>query len=135
MSLELARMFSIPSRVDPRGHLSFLEIGEHVPFEVQRLYYLYDVKSGESRGSHAHKALEQVFISMSGAFEIELDDGHRKQTFMLDRRDQGLYVPPGLWRDLRGFSSGAVCLVLASLHFSEEDYIRDYAEFKSVYGE
>ncbi|ADV68604.1 sugar 3,4-ketoisomerase [Deinococcus maricopensis] len=135
MSLSLVYTFPIPRRTDHRGSVSFVEVGEHIPFDIKRCYYLYDVTAGESRGAHAHKALQQVFICLAGSFEIEFDDGRQKKTFRLDRPDQGLYVPPGLWRDLTNFSEGAVCFVLASMHFSEEDYIRDYDEFRQTYGD
>lgn len=134
MSLDRVRLVSLPVRSDERGHLSFLEVGEHVPFEIQRIYYLYRTPKGESRGAHAHKALHQLMIAVSGSFELSLDDGRAQQTYTLSRPDQALYLPPGLWRDLRTFSEDAVCLVLASMHYSEEDYYRDYDEFKAVYG-
>ena len=100
-----------------------------LPFDVKRVYYLYDVPGGESRGSHAHRELEQLIIAASGSFKVTLDDGKDKRTFFLNRPYQGLYVKPGMWRDLEDFSSGAICLVLASELYSKEDYIRDYDEF------
>jgi len=101
-----------------------------VPFDVSRIYYLYDIPGGESRGAHAHKELQQLIIAASGSFDITLDDGKTKRTFNLSRPYLGLYMPSGLWRELDNFSSGAICLVLASHCYSEQDYIRDYGDFK-----
>lgn len=115
---------------DRKGNISVVENGRDVPFNVKRAYYLYDVPGGESRGGHAHKELRQLIIAASGSFTVTLDDGHVKRTFTLNRPYQGLYVVPGIWRTLDDFSSGAVCMVLASERYDEADYIRDYAEFK-----
>lgn len=112
-----------------QGNLSVVENGKDVPFDVQRAYYLYDVPGGESRGSHAHKTLAQLIVAVSGSFSITLDDGYVKRTFLLNRSHQGLYVVPGIWRTLDDFSSGSVCLVLASQKYDPDDYIRDYDEF------
>lgn len=114
---------------DRKGNLSVVENFETVPFEVKRTYYLYDVPGGESRGGHAHKALSQLIVAASGSFTVTLDDGNVKRTFLLNRPYQGLYVVPGIWRTLDDFSSGAVCMVLASEGYTEEDYIRNYEEF------
>ena len=114
---------------DRKGNLSVVQNGSTVPFDVKRVYYLYDVPGGESRGSHAHKELNQLIIAASGSFRVTLDDGNVKRSFTLNRPYQGLYVKPGIWRDLDDFSSGAVCLVLASELYDKEDYIRDYQEF------
>ena len=114
---------------DRKGNLSVVENGITLPFDVKRVYYLYDVPGGESRGSHAHKDLEQLIIAASGSFKVTLDDGKNKRSFFLNRPYQGLYVKPGMWRDLEDFSSGAVCMVLASEVYQAEDYIRDYQEF------
>jgi len=114
---------------DRKGNLTVVENEIAVPFDVKRVYYLYDIPGGESRGSHAHKALQQLIIAASGSFKVTLDDGNVKRTFTLNRPYQGLYVKPGIWRDLDDFSSGAVCLVLASELYDKEDYIRDYKEF------
>ena len=116
---------------DRKGNLTVVENGKTLPFDVKRVYYLYDVPSGESRGAHAHKELEQLVIAASGSFKVTLDDGKCKRTFFLNRPYQGLYVKPGMWRDLDDFSSGAVCMVLASEVYQVEDYIRDYQEFIS----
>jgi hypothetical protein len=114
---------------DRKGNLTVVENGVTLPFDVKRVYYLYDVPGGESRGSHAHRELEQLIVAASGSFTVTLDDGTSKRSFFLNRPYQGLYVKPGLWRDLGDFSSGAVCLVLASEVYQKEDYIRDYQEF------
>lgn len=112
-----------------KGNLTVIENGQTLPFDVKRVYYLYDVPGGESRGAHAHKNLEQFIVAASGSFKVTLDDGVCKRSFFLNRPYQGLYVKPGMWRDLDDFSSGAVCMVLASEVYQKEDYIRDYEEF------
>lgn len=114
---------------DRKGNLTVVENGATLPFDVKRVYYLYDVPGGESRGSHAHRDLEQLIIAASGSFTVSLDDGKSKRTFFLNRPYQGLYVKPGLWRELGEFSSGAVCMVLASEVYQPDDYIRNYDEF------
>ena len=114
---------------DRKGNLTVVENGVTLPFDVKRVYYLYDVPGGENRGSHAHKELSQLIIAASGSFTVTLDDGQNKRSFFLNRPYQGLYVKPGMWRDLVDFSSGAVCMVLASEVYQKEDYIRDYGEF------
>lgn len=114
---------------DRKGNISVVENGITVPFDVKRVYYLYDVPGGESRGSHAHKELSQLIIAASGSFRVTLDDGNVKRSFILNRPYQGLYVKPGIWRDLDDFSSGAVCMVLASEVYKEDDYIRGYNDF------
>lgn len=114
---------------DRKGNLTVVENGDTLPFYVKRVYYIYDVPGGESRGAHAHKELSQLIVAASGSFKVTLDDGKVKRTFFLNRPYQGLYVKPGMWRDLEDFSSGAVCMVLASAVYMAEDYIRDYNEF------
>lgn len=114
---------------DRKGNLSVVENGKDVPFEVRRVYYLYDVPGGESRGEHAHKALRQLIVAVSGSFSVTLDDGKDKKTFVLNRPYQGLLVAPGIWRTLDDFSSGSVCLVLASEKYDEGDYFREYDDF------
>ena len=114
---------------DRKGNLTVVENGETFPFDVKRVYYIYDVPGGESRGSHAHKELEQLIVAASGSFTVILDDGQDKRSFFLNKPYQGLYVRPGMWRDLSDFSSGAVCMVLASEVYKKEDYIRDYDAF------
>lgn len=112
-----------------KGNITVVENCVTVPFEVKRSYYLYDVPGGESRGGHAHRELSQLIVAASGSFSVTLDDGKVKRTFLLNRPYQGLYILPGLWRTLDDFSSGSVCLVLASHGYDEKDYIRDYSEF------
>ncbi len=114
---------------DRKGNITVVENKEDIPFEVRRTYYLYDVHGGESRGGHAHRELSQLIIAASGSFTVTLDDGKVKRTFVLNRPYQGLYIVPGIWRTLDDFSTGAVCLVLASHGYDEADYIRDYDEF------
>lgn len=114
---------------DRKGNITVVENKRTVPFEVKRTYYLYDVPGGESRGGHAHRALSQLIVAASGSFTVTLDDGRVKRTFLLNRPYQGLYVVPGIWRTLDDFSSGAVCMVLASEGYDENDYIRDYGDF------
>lgn len=114
---------------DRKGNISVVENSKDVPFDVKRTYYLYDVPGGESRGGHAHRELRQLIVAASGSFTVTLDDGNVKRTFTLNRPYQGLYIVPGIWRTLDDFSSGAVCLVLASERYDEADYIRDYNEF------
>ncbi len=114
---------------DRKGNLTVVENGQTLPFDVKRVYYLYDVPGGENRGAHAHKELSQLIIAASGSFTVTLDDGKCKRSFFLNRPYQGLYVKPGMWRDLEDFSSGAVCMVLASDVYMASDYIRDYKEF------
>ena len=112
-----------------KGNITVVENNNEVPFDIKRVYYLYDIPGGESRGGHAHRELSQLIIAASGSFTITLDDGKVKRTFLLNRPYQGLYVVPGIWRTLDDFSSGSVCLVLASHKYNETDYIRDYEEF------
>ena len=125
----LAQFIDLPVVSDPRGNLCFAESGRHVPFEIQRVYYLFDVPSQSARAGHAHKALHQLLIAVSGSFDVKLHDGVREETVTLNRPNRGLLIGPMHWRDIDNFSSGAVCLVLASLHFDESDYIRDFDAF------
>lgn len=129
MGLEQCRIIELPRIEDPRGNLTFIEGGEHIPFNIKRVYYTYDVPGGSERGSHAHKNLEQLIIAMSGSFDIVLDDGANKHRFHLNRSYYGLYVPSMMWRTIDNFSSGSVCMVLASQLYDEEDYYRSYDEF------
>ena len=132
MNLERCHMVELPKITDPRGNLTFIEGGAHVPFDIRRVYYLYDVPGGAERGGHAHKALHQLIIAMSGSFDVVLDDGFNKRRVHLNRSYNGLYVCPIIWRELDNFSSGSVCMVLASNSYDESDYYRDYQEFSSV---
>ncbi len=126
------RLVDLPKISDPRGNLTFIEGGNHIPFDIRRVYYLYDVPGGAERGGHAHKGLHQLIIAMSGSFDITLDDGRQKVRHHLNRSYFGLYVCPMIWREIDNFSSGSVCMVLASERFAEDDYYRDYDEFTRI---
>jgi dTDP-4-dehydrorhamnose 3,5-epimerase-like enzyme len=133
--IEDCQMIDLPRINDPRGNLTFVESGRHVPFEIKRVYYLYDVPGGAERGGHAHKNLRQLIVAMSGSFDVHLDDGRAKKMVHLNRSYNGLFVCPMTWREISNFSSGAVCLVLASNFYDDDDYYRDYAQFqKDVMG-
>jgi hypothetical protein len=135
MSLNECRIIDLPKISDPRGNLTFVESQNHVPFNINRVYYTYDVPGGAERGGHAHKELKQLIIAMSGSFDITLDDGFEKKTFHLNRSYFGLYVNTMVWREIDNFSSGSVCMVLASELYSEADYYREYEDFlKAVRG-
>lgn len=123
------RVVDLPKISDPRGNLTFIESRNHLPFDIKRVYYTYDVPGGSDRGAHAHKRLHQLIIAMSGSFDVVLDDGSEKKRFHLNRSYFGLYVCPMMWRELDNFSSGSVCLVLASELFDPDDYYRDYELF------
>ena len=127
--LDKVRIIDLPKIEDHRGSLTFVEGGNHIPFGIERVYYLYDVPGGAERGGHAHKDLQQLIIAMSGSFDVVLTDGKEKKRFHMNRSYFGLYVPIMLWRELDNFSSGAVCMVLASNKYDEEDYYRDYDEY------
>lgn len=129
MPLDDCRLLQLPKVEDRRGNLTFVESRRHIPFAIERVYYLYDVPGGAERGGHAHKGLHQFLVAMSGSFDVKIDDGGRKTTFHLNRSYYGLYLCPMIWREIDNFSSGAVCMVLASMHYSEDDYLRDYDEF------
>lgn len=129
MPLADCHLIDLPKIEDPRGNLTFVEGGGHIPFDIRRVYYLYDVPGGSERGSHAHRGLRQFIIAMSGSFDVVLDDGVASRRFSLNRSYYGLYVPPMMWRTLDNFSSGSVCMVLASERYAESDYIRDYHQF------
>ena len=129
MPLSDCRIIQLPKIADPRGNLTFVEGGRHAPFAIRRVYYLYDVPGGAERGGHGHKTLQQVMIAMSGSFDVVLDDGRERRRFHLNRSYYGLYIPPMIWRELDNFSSGSVCLVLASEVYDEADYFRDYQQF------
>ena len=132
MNIDNCKIIDLPKITDPRGNLTFVEEKKHVPFDIKRVYYLYDVPGGAERGGHAHKELHQLIIAMSGSFDVLLDDGHKKVRHHLNRSYYGLYVCPMVWRELDNFSSGSVCLVLASEKYDETDYYRDYDDFLNV---
>ncbi len=128
-NIDLCKVIDLPKISDPRGNLTFIEANRHIPFEIKRVYYLYDVPGGSERGGHAHKALHQLIIAMSGSFDILIDDGRQKKRIHLNRSYFGLYICPMIWRELDNFSSGSVCMVLASSCYDELDYYRDYDEY------
>ena len=129
MSLKDCTLIQLPKVADPRGNLTFLEGGRHIPFAIKRVFYLYDVPGGEMRAGHALKSCYQFIIAASGSFDVTLDDGRQKRRYHLNRSYTGLLVPPLIWREIDDFSSGSVCLVLASEYFDEADYYREYADF------
>ncbi len=129
MQKSKCRLVSLPKIIDPRGNLTVAEQTIEVPFDIARVYWTYDIPSGESRGGHAHKTCEELIVAVSGSFNVTLDNGHERTTYHLNHPYQGLYIGTGIWRTLDDFSSGSVCLVLASHLFEEEDYIREYDEF------
>jgi len=129
MSLAECKMVNLPKINEPRGNLTFIEGGRHIPFEIKRVYYLYDVPGGAERGGHAHKDLHQLIIAMSGSFDVVLNDGAQQKRFHLNRSYSGIYICPMIWRELDNFSSGSVCMVLASNFYDEADYYRNYQEF------
>lgn len=123
------QIIDIPKIHDTRGNLSVVE-GSTIPFEIKRVYYLYDIPSGAERGGHAHKNLQEFLVALSGSFDVVLKDGNEERIITMNKPNQGLLIPVGIWRELQNFSSGSVCLVIASDVFSEEDYIREYLEFE-----
>ena len=129
MRLDRCKIIDLPKITDPRGNLTFIEGAQHVPFDIKRVYYLYDVPGGAERGGHAHKNLHEFIIALSGSFDVILNDGIEKKRFHLNRSYYGLYVCPMVWRELDNFSSASVCMVLASAPFEESDYYRDYDKF------
>jgi hypothetical protein len=124
------RLIDLPTVTDARGNLTFVEGSRHVPFEIKRVYYLYDVPGGSVRAGHAHKQLHQLLIAAAGSFDVIVNDGVTRTRFQLNRSNYGLYIPPMVWRDIENFSSCSVCLALASELFEESDYYRDYDQFR-----
>jgi dTDP-4-dehydrorhamnose 3,5-epimerase-like enzyme len=129
---EKGKLIDLPIINDPRGNLTFIESEQNIPFDIKRVFYLYDVPGGESRGGHAHKQLYQFIIAASGSFDVVLDYGSTKDRFPLNRSYYGLYIPPMVWREMDNFSSGSVCLVLTSDYYDESDYIRDYKTYLEI---
>ena len=129
MNISHCKIVDLPKIEDYRGNLTFIEENRHIPFGIRRVYYLYDVPGGAERGGHAHKDLHQLIVAMSGSFDVVLDDGQQKQRYHLNRSYYGLYVCPMIWREIDNFSSGSVCMVLASNFYDESDYYRDYSDF------
>ena len=134
MKIKHCKIIELPKVSDPRGNLTFVEANQHIPFDIKRVYYLYDVPGGAERGGHAHKGLHQLIVAMSGSFDVILDDGHKKKRFHLNRSYYGLYVCPMIWRELDNFSSGSVSMVLASNRYDEADYYRDYNDYLIAQG-
>jgi len=129
ISLREWRLIELPKVSDPRGNLTFIEANRHIPFEIRRVFYLYDVPGGAWRAGHALKTCHQFVIAVSGSFDVILDDGRERQRFHLNRSYYGLYIPPLVWREIDNFSSGSVCFVLASENYDEKDYYREYKDF------
>jgi hypothetical protein len=129
MSLKDCAVIDLPRVNDPRGNLTFIEGGRHLPFEFRRVFYLYDVPGGAMRAGHALKRCQQFIIAASGSFDVVLDDGSSKKRYQLNRSYYGLYVPPLIWREIDNFSSNSICVVLASEAYDESDYYRDYDKF------
>jgi dTDP-4-dehydrorhamnose 3,5-epimerase-like enzyme len=134
MDIEQCQLIELPRIADPRGNLSFIEGGRHVPFEIKRVYYLYDVPGGETRAGHALMKTEQFIVAASGSFDVILDDGNKRKTIALNRSWRGVYIPPMMWRELVNFSSAGVCLALVSTYYDQNEYIRDYLEFLRAVG-
>jgi len=132
MDVDKCTIVELPRFADERGSLSFVHAGEHVPFNFERVYYLYDLPMGAARGAHAHKALHQLMIPIAGSFDVILDDGVRKRRVYLSKPYEALYICPMIWRDLRNFTAGSVCMVLASDKYNEADYFRSYDDFIAV---
>ena len=128
-TVDNVKIIELPKFADPRGNLSFVEQLNHIPFEIKRTYWIYDVPGGECRGGHAFRQNEEFIIALSGAFDVVIDDGDSKRTFTLNRSYYGLYVPAGLWREMENFSTNSVALEFGSMHYSEADYVRDYEVF------
>lgn len=129
--IDKCKIINLPRINDPRGNLTFIESERHIPFDIRRVYYLYDVPGGSERGGHAHRTLHQFIVAMAGSYDIHLDDGNKKKTIHMARSYYGLYICPMIWRDIDNFSSGAVCMVLASDYYDEMDYYREYDQFIS----
>ena len=134
MSIEVARIIDLPIISDPRGNLTFVEGQHHIPFAIQRVYYVYDVPGGQARGGHAHRRDQEFLIAVSGSFRVNVTDADTSKSFYLKRSYYGLYLPSMLWRDLDDFATGSVCLVLASNPYSESDYIRDFQVYRQAQG-
>jgi len=129
MTVEDVKIIDLPKFLDARGNLSFAEQNNHIPFEIKRTYWIYDVPGGEARGGHAFKENQEFVVALSGAFDVEVDDGLNKKSFTLNRSYYGLYIPAGLWREMKNFSTNSLALEFGSIHYDEQDYIREYADF------
>jgi dTDP-4-dehydrorhamnose 3,5-epimerase-like enzyme len=126
---KMPHIINLPKYEDPRGNLSFVEELKHIPFKIERTYWIYDVPGGQVRGGHAFKEQQELIVALSGSFDVMVDDGKAKQTFSLNRSYYGLYLPAGLWRQMENFSTNSLALVLSSTHYNKQDYIYDYNEF------
>jgi hypothetical protein len=135
VSVEDCRIIELPRITDPRGNLTFIEGDSHVPFSIARVYYLYDVPGGETRGGHAHRDLSQLLVAASGSFDVIVSDDREEKRFFLNRSYYGLYIPTMVWREMANFSSGSVCLVLASHRYDEDDYFRDKDDYLRALGD
>ena len=133
--IEQCQILELPKINDYRGNLTFIENNKHIPFDIKRVYYLYDVPGGAERAGHAHKALHQFLVAMSGSFDVVIDDGHERTTYHLNRAYYGLYICPMVWREISNFSSGSICMALASDFYDESDYYRNYEDFTKVFKE
>ena len=134
MTVEDCKIIELPRFLDARGNLSFVEQNNHIPFEIKRTYWIYDVPGGEERGGHAFRQNEEFIVALSGAFDVVVDDGRQKKTFSLNRSYYGLYVPNGLWREMKNFSTNSFALEFGSTHYDKADYIRSYEEFLKLKG-
>ena len=134
MIIDDARIIELPKFTDPRGNLSFVEQLNHIPFEIKRTYWIYDVPGGESRGGHAFRQNEEFIVALSGAFDVIVDDGKEKKTFALNRSYYGLYIPAGLWREMKNFSTNSLALEFGSIHYDRADYVEDYDQFLKLKG-
>ena len=134
MTVEDCKIIELPRFLDARGNLSFVEQNNHIPFEIKRTYWIYDVPGGEERGGHAFRQNEEFIVALSGAFDVTVDDGQQKKTFTLNRSYYGLYIPKGLWRTIENFSTNSFALEFGSTHYQQEDYIREYDEFLKLKG-
>lgn len=132
MSIHDCKLVELPKITDPRGNLSVVEGGVQIPFDIKRIYYLYDVPGGSARAGHGHKELQQLIVAMSGSFDVIVDDGNERKKFQLNRSYYGLYIPKLMWREVENFSSGGVCLVLASTLYDKNDYYHTYDDFTNL---
>jgi dTDP-4-dehydrorhamnose 3,5-epimerase-like enzyme len=132
MKLGDVKIIDLPKILDPRGNLSFIEEQKHIPFKIARSYWVYDVPGGETRGGHAYKKNQEFIVALSGSFDVILDDGKERKVFSLNRSYYGLYVPKGLWRQMKNFSTNSLALILASTLFDQSDYIYDYEQYKNL---
>lgn len=129
MIVDTCRIIELPKILDPRGNLTFIEANNHIPFRIERVYWIYDVPGGEVRGGHAFKQQEEMIVALSGSFDVIINDGLQKETFHLNRSYYGLFIPAGYWRQLENFSTNSLAVVMSSTGFEEDDYIRDFASF------